>query len=327
MAGHTVPRQSASAALSSLLDSVEIGNLVAQLDALQWTGRKGYGSRTLVAACLVKALYALPTWTKVAALIAEHTPLRDVCGGAPSQWALYRFTVKLRANAPLLADCLDHVAASLASELPEYGRDVAVDASDLPAYANGQRFVRSGGPERERFSDPDATWGHRSAVSVRKGGGYYGFKLHAAVCTRTGLPLAWEVHTAKTMEAAAVPSLLDAALRRVGRVETMTADKGYDYGPSTGRATSAASPPSSPAAASRTRASGARLPCVSMAAGRSPERTSSGRRRSGAARPASVSRNRPGSRPIGATRSFPALRSGLATSIGGVGPSSASSGA
>jgi hypothetical protein len=37
--------------------------------------------------------------------------------------------------------------------------------SDLPAYANGQRFVSKDGPERERFSDPDASWGHRSAPS------------------------------------------------------------------------------------------------------------------------------------------------------------------
>ena len=73
------------------------------------------------------------------------------------------------------------------------GRDVAIDASDMPAFANGQRYVSKGGKERERFSDPDASWGHRSAISTRKGGGFYGYKLQAAVCASTGLPLAWEV--------------------------------------------------------------------------------------------------------------------------------------
>src|SRR5438128_896116 len=62
------------------------------------------------------------------------------------------------------------------------GRDVAIDASDMPAYGNGQRFLSKDGPERERFSDPDASWGHRSAISVRKGGGFYGYRIHAAVC-------------------------------------------------------------------------------------------------------------------------------------------------
>ena len=66
------------------------------------------------------------------------------------------------------------------------GRDVAIDASDIAAYANGQKFIYDGGPEREAWSDPDATWGHRSAVSTRKGGGFYGYKIHMAVCTATG---------------------------------------------------------------------------------------------------------------------------------------------
>jgi hypothetical protein len=55
--------------------------------------------------------------------------------------------------------------------VPEVGRDVAIDGSDLPGYANGQRFLSKNGPEREKFFDPDASWGHRSAVSTRKGGG------------------------------------------------------------------------------------------------------------------------------------------------------------
>ncbi len=55
-------------------------------------------------------------------------------------------------------------------------------------------------PRRERYSDPDASWGHRSAVSTRKGGGFYGYKVHAAVCALTGLPLAWTVETARDAE-------------------------------------------------------------------------------------------------------------------------------
>ena len=70
------------------------------------------------------------------------------------------------------------------------GREVATDASDIPAYGNGQKFLYNGGPERQVYSDPDASWGHRSAVSTRKGGGFYGYRIHAAVCTKTGLPLA-----------------------------------------------------------------------------------------------------------------------------------------
>ena len=82
----------------TLLDSPEIVSLIAELEALRWTGRKGYSVRSLVGACLVKSLYAIPTWTRVAGLIAEHGALREALGDAPSVSALYRFATKLRAH-------------------------------------------------------------------------------------------------------------------------------------------------------------------------------------------------------------------------------------
>jgi hypothetical protein len=101
----------------------------------------------------------------------------------------------------------------------------------MPAYANGQRYVSKNGPERERFSDPDASWGHRSAVSTRKGGGFYGFKVHAAVCAATGLPLAWTVETASAAEQTFAFGLIDAAKARGFNPATAIMDKGYDTGP------------------------------------------------------------------------------------------------
>ena len=224
----SLARRSAAADLSGLLDSPEIAGLIAELEALRWTGRKGYPVRALVGACLAKALYAIPTWTRTAALVAEHAALREACGAAPSVYALYRFAAKLRAHKPLLDACLDGVTASLRAELPDYGRDVAIDASDVPAYANGQRLVSKGGRERERFSDPDAAWGHRSAISTRKGGGFYGYKLHAAICTRTGLPLAWRVESANHHEGPFALPLLDAVRARGFTPGTCAMDKGYD---------------------------------------------------------------------------------------------------
>src|SRR5438552_1113102 len=75
---------------------------------------------------------------------------------------------------------------------------------------------------------PDASWGHRSAVSTRKGGGFYGFKIQAAVCTRTGLPLAWQIASARHHESTFVAPLLDAIRARGFTPETCAMDKGYD---------------------------------------------------------------------------------------------------
>ncbi len=184
----------------------------------------------MLGACLVKALYALPTWTRVADLIAEHPALEATLGGAPSHWACYRFARKLRTERERIADCLDALAASLREHYPDMGSEVAIDASDMPAYANGQRYLYNGGPERQSYSDPDASWGHRSAVSTRKGGGFYGYRIHAAVCTKTGLPLAWHVETARSHESNYVAPLLDATRARGYSPVTCAMDMGYDNG-------------------------------------------------------------------------------------------------
>lgn len=224
----------ASAALTELLDSPEIGRLIEELHATRWTGRPGHPIRTMIGLALTKSLYALPTWTKTVALVAEHWKLQRVLGcegEPPSVYAAYRFAAKLRENGEMIERCIDGVVEGLKAKLPTYGRDLAIDASDIPAYANGQRYLSKNGPKRKKFSDPDASWGHRSAVSTRKGGGFYGYRVHAAVCTATDLPVAWAVETAKDHESKSVADLLDTAKSRGALADTCALDKGYDVGP------------------------------------------------------------------------------------------------
>jgi len=185
----------------------------------------------MVGMALAKSMYAVPTWTRTVALVREHAALQAALGcegEPPSVYACYRFAAKLRAYKPLLDACLARVTASLHAELPEMGTDLAIDASDMPAYANGQRYLSKNGPERQRYSDPDATWGHRSAVSTRKGGGFYGYRLHAAVCARTDLPVAWRVETAASHESNYVAPLLDTVAARGFDPATCALDMGYD---------------------------------------------------------------------------------------------------
>ena len=187
----------------------------------------------MIGMALAKSLYALPTWTRTVALVKEHSGLAAVIapdGDVPSVFACYRFTAKLRDHAPMLERCIADVIRALKKRNPLLGWDVAIDASDMPAYANGQRFVSKGGRERapDEYSDPDASWGHRSAVSTRKGGGFYGYRLHMAVCSKTDLPLAWRVETARDHETLSVAPLLD-TLHVLGiDPETAALDKGYD---------------------------------------------------------------------------------------------------
>ncbi len=207
--------------------------MVAELQETRWTGRPGYSIRTMIGLCLVKSLYAIPTWTKVIGLVGEHWKLQRVLGcegNPPSVYAAYRFAEKLRDNEEMVQRCIDGVIEGLKSKLPDYGTDLAIDASDMPAFANGQRYLSKGGKERERFSDADASWGHRSAVSTRKGGGFYGYKLQMACCTKTGLPIAWQVESARANESMFVAPLIDMSKRRGAMAATVAMDRAYDAG-------------------------------------------------------------------------------------------------
>jgi transposase, IS5 family len=231
MTTQNVARRSVAEDLSGILDSPDVSRLIDELEATRWTGRPGYPIRSMVGMALAKSLYALQTWTRTVALVREHPALAAVIapdGTVPSVYACYRFTAKLRKHTDLLDGCIASVVRALKKANPLLGWDVAIDASDMPAYANGQRYLSKNGPEREKYSDLDASWGHRSAVSTRKGGGFYGYRLHMAVCSKTDLPLAWRVETARSHETNAVVPLLD-KLHTLGiDPETATLDKGYD---------------------------------------------------------------------------------------------------
>lgn len=223
MATGKVARRADASEVSVLLDSPEVAHLIEQLDDLRWTGRKGYGARALVGACLVKSLYGLPTWTRTASLIEQHLGLQAAIEGCPSVWACYRFTTKLREHSDKLADCLDRISESLQNEFSGMGENIAIDGSNLPAFASGR--------DPSNPSDSDASWGHRSAISTRGAGTFYGYKLHAAVCTETGLPLAWRVETARRHESLYAADLLNAVRGRGYAAKTCAMDKGYDYDP------------------------------------------------------------------------------------------------
>lgn len=233
MTSKNVPRRSVAETLAGILASGEVLRLIAELQETRWTGRPGYPLGAMVGMALAKSLYAIPTWTRTVALVREHSALAAVIaadGEVPSVYACYRFTAKMREHSHLLEACIGEVIGALKKANPLLGWDVAIDASDMPAYANGQRFVSKGGRERsdDEFSDPDASWGHRSAVSTRKGGGFYGYRIHMAVCSKTDLPLAWTVETARDNETLSVAPLLD-RLHALGiDPETAALDKGYD---------------------------------------------------------------------------------------------------
>jgi hypothetical protein len=224
-----VPRRRV-AEVAATLDSPEIVRLIEDLENTRWTGRPGYPIRALLGVALAKSIYGISTWSRTVALVHEHEALQRALGAVPSVYAAYRFAGKLRAHKDLLDSCISHVLERLRSERPAMGENIAIDASDLPAYSSVQPYTSLNGDVREpgQYSDMDASWGYRTAVATRKSKWFYGHKIHMATCSLTGLPLAWEVKTASTKEMSTAVPLLDQTIRRRFPVQTVAMDKGYD---------------------------------------------------------------------------------------------------
>ena len=153
-------------------------------------------------------------------------------------------------------------------------------------------------------------WGHRSAISTRKGGGFYGYRLHAAVCQTTGLPVAWQVETASTNESNFALPLLDAARERNDAarergfaIEACVMDKGYDSRFLYDGCESRDIRPIVPLRQTYAVKHGHDAPpSCEHGEWRFAGPTTAARPPSGAARPASASQRVDGSRPTGSTR-------------------------
>jgi hypothetical protein len=90
--GPKVAPRSAAFELAGLLGSPEITDLIRELEATCWTGRPGYPIRAMVGMALAKSMYAIPTSTRTARLVAEHAALQAALGcedSTPSEWACY----------------------------------------------------------------------------------------------------------------------------------------------------------------------------------------------------------------------------------------------
>ena len=154
---------------------LEVHRLIKTLEAVPWTGRPGYPLRAMVGTCLVKSLYALNTWGRAMRLVAEHEGLQRALGAVPS-CACYRFARQLRErDGWTLEQTVIAVVGSLREIHPGLGlgKNIAIDAGDLPAYPNGNRA--SADDPREP-SDPDATLGYHSPVSTRAAGHFWGLQ-------------------------------------------------------------------------------------------------------------------------------------------------------
>ena len=219
--------------LAMVLEALPAEGLVSALEKEHWTGRKGYSVRGMWSALIAGVLRQAHSLTEVVRLLERDKDTRLVCGfsqdNIPSHDALSRFLKKLVVHEDLLEKCFSELVKEARGNLPEFGDKLAVDSTDIRAYANGHRKIPS---------DTDARWGakgashHGAPAKDKQRETYYwfGYKLHLVVDALYELPVSFKLTAADESDTTQMVDLLSkaGADQAESRPKAVIADKGYD---------------------------------------------------------------------------------------------------
>ncbi|MCH8026447.1 MAG: transposase, partial [Chloroflexi bacterium] len=209
--------------LEKIFEALDDGELIDALEATRWTGRPGYPVRVMWRTLVASFYLGVVHDTDLVRALRSNPLLASACGidrpeDVPSKFAYCRFRKKLimfnDLVAKILTACVDH----LREKLPNFGAIVAVDATDVKAWANGLH----------QETDPDAGTGAKHKSSRRFY--WYGYKVHLAVDADSELPISFTVTRANVYDGKHLAPVLKEAQQQYDwfRPAHVLADKGYD---------------------------------------------------------------------------------------------------
>ena len=217
--GHAEP----FAELESFFEALPDAPLLEALEATRWTGRPGYPIRVMWRTLVASFFLGIVHDTDLIRALQSNPLLAAACGidwpdGVPSKFAYCRFRKKLVGFSGLVASLLTECVEQLREALPDFGQTIAVDATDIKAWANGFH----------QENDPDAGNGAKS-----KSAGtwfWYGYKVHLAADADTELPIWFTVTAANVYDGKHLAPVLNEARSRFDWFNPahVLADKGYN---------------------------------------------------------------------------------------------------
>lgn len=226
------PAKSGYGFLRSVLDSIEeTPEAQAFLDEildLRRNTRPGYPPRTMLRAFCLKYLLNEEFNVNMIQRLRDSAKLRQLCGfrgDVPSESSFSRFFNKLADRAELIEQSISSIVDHIHDHLPHMGDVVAIDSTDVAAYAN---------PKRNPVIDSFATWGQRTAkVRTRRKKDkeiYFGYKIHLISDVNYGVPIAYRLRPANITDTKELQPVYDKASSRHPwlQPEYFVADRGYD---------------------------------------------------------------------------------------------------
>jgi transposase len=172
------------------------------------------------------AVLNLPSFASLIRTLQNNPYIAIACGitdsdGIPSKFAYSRFIRKL--PEPQYVVMVKNVMRGLTRQfyetLPDFGKNVAIDSTDLKAWSNGIK---------KRHADRDASWSVKPDTSGNPKF-YFGYKLHVLADADYELPIATNLTTASINDVKVAPRVLANARYTYSRFhpDYIICDAGY----------------------------------------------------------------------------------------------------
>lgn len=199
--------------LKTLFNAIPEDKLLQELKEY-YAGRNGYTHIVLWRTYLAMTVLNLPSFAALIRTLENNPYIGLACGiqskaDIPSKFAYSRFMRKLQQPKYLVV--VKNVMRTLTrlcyERLPNFGKSVAIDSTDLKAWSNGSK---------KHKSDPDAGWvikgdthGKRKFV--------WGYKMHLMVDTTYEIPITADITKGNTSDGAFASHVLGQARYTYGK--------------------------------------------------------------------------------------------------------------
>lgn len=212
--------------LEAVFENLHDEELLEALEKTRWTGRPGNPVKVMWRTIIASHVLDIPTIEGLRRRLEEPF-LAIQCGiysyaEIPSRFAYYRFIKKLIAHTALIEKCMAKTIEAIKGKLPEFGKTVVVDSTDVPTYS--KRY-------RKPPSDSDAKWGFKKNSDGDEYS-WLGYKMHlvSTIVGKHEIPLMPIVTPANENDSPLLVSLLEKNKTYIQGFSPkyVLGDKGYD---------------------------------------------------------------------------------------------------
>ena len=204
---------------------MNLGPIAASLTPPSRLGRKPLPRMPIARALCAMPVEGIASVSELWRRLDDNPSLRAICGFSadsplPSVDTFRRVRRNLEAMPETVESRVREIIGRIAEHSPDFGKEVAVDATVIRSNSNGNRHP---------VSDPDAAWGIGNKSGARSGKDWvFGYKLLLAADANDDAPLYMQVVPANESEMSGFISFMDNFLARGFEPEVVIADRGYD---------------------------------------------------------------------------------------------------